>query len=125
MWSARRIGSTSGKSAAEVNQELAERGYLEGGPGAWRLTGSGEQRGEYRDESNGHGGSAHRAWSYILWDDSIAQEISGKKFPGVTWFCDECRFPLGAQPGFDDSLGTWKCTECSCSNDISENNMQQ
>lgn len=123
MWSARRIGSASGKSAAEVNQELAGLGYLEGAPNAWRLTEKGERYGEYRDESNGHGGSAHRSWSYIMWNDSIAQEISGKKFPGVTWFCDGCTFPLGIQLGFDDYQSTWECTECSYSNNISANNI--
>ena len=123
MWSARRIGNASGKSAAEVNQELSRRGYLEGGPRNWRLTEKGKRYGEYRDESNGHHGGAHRSWSYILWNDSIAQEISGKKFPGVTWFCDRCRFPLGAQPGFDDYQSTWECKECSYLNNISYDNV--
>lgn len=53
MWSARRIGFTSGKTASEVNQELAERGYLEGDPSAWHLTEKGAGCGEMRDESNG------------------------------------------------------------------------
>lgn len=125
MWSARRIGQAAGKSAAEVNKELAEKGYLEGKPGAWRLTEEGTRHGESRDETNGHGGWARRDWDYSVWDDAVAQEISGKQFPGVTWFCDGCDTPLGVQTGFHDSCGTWTCTECAHVNDISGDNIQQ
>lgn len=124
MWSARRLGKLIGENAAAVNKKLADEGYLEGEPGAWGLTEKGRDHGEYRHESNGHGGSAERSWGYPLWGDSVAQDLTGKKFPGVNWYCDGCREALGNQTGFDDSCGIWTCTECSYDNDISENNIQ-
>lgn len=34
------------------------------------------------------------------------------RFPGVEWYCDSCQAHLNIQPGFDDHLEEWKCTEC-------------
>ncbi len=43
-----------------------------------------------------------------------------KRFPGIEWFCDNCDASLDDQPGFDDSCGTWQCTQCGCMNTISD-----
>ena len=45
--------------------------------------------------------------------------FKGEKFPDIDWWCDDCNASLNQQPGFNDRAGTWKCTECSCVNEIS------
>ena len=40
------------------------------------------------------------------------------KFPDVDWWCDECNAHMNIQSGFDDSHGTWNCTDCGYENSI-------
>lgn len=42
---------------------------------------------------------------------------------GCNWYCDKCDAYLNDQPGFSVSSGSWTCTECGCSNDVTENNI--
>ena len=42
---------------------------------------------------------------------------------GCDWYCDECDAYLNDQPGFTVSSGSWTCTECGTSNDVSEDNI--
>ena len=39
------------------------------------------------------------------------------------WYCDECHTYLNNQPGFTTSMGTWICTECGATTDVSEQNI--
>ena len=42
----------------------------------------------------------------------------------VFWFCDECDAFLNVQPGFDDRVSNqWKCKQCGCENDVSDENI--
>ena len=41
------------------------------------------------------------------------------------WYCDSCNALLNNQDGFDVDCGSWKCTECGCSNDIDEFNIRE
>lgn len=41
-----------------------------------------------------------------------------KQFPGIEWYCDQCRAHLNEQEGFDDHLPEWKCTQCGYTNPI-------
>ena len=49
-----------GLDSKEVNQKLAEIGYLEGKPGDWSMTEEGRKHGEERFYDNGYGGYAAR-----------------------------------------------------------------
>ena len=42
---------------------------------------------------------------------------------GVTWYCDGCNAVLNEQAGFNTSTGTWICTRCGESNDVSPDNV--
>lgn len=44
--SARRLGQMVGLDSKEVNQKLAELGYLEGQPGNWSMTEEGRKHGK-------------------------------------------------------------------------------
>lgn len=122
--SAMRLGQIIGKSAREVNEMLKDKGLLQGDPGNYQFTEKGEQYGEYRDEDNGYGGSAHRNWSFKMWDEEVIHEISDDRFPGVAWYCDDCDAYLTGQVGFDDHNHVWKCTQCGQDNDISPSNVR-
>ena len=41
-----------------------------------------------------------------------------RRFPGIEWYCDNCRAHLNEQEGFDDSVHNWKCTACGYLNRI-------
>ena len=73
--SARRIGQMIGLDSKEVNQKLAELGYLEGKPGDWSMTEEGRKHGEERFYDNGYGGYAARGWSYPVWDEDVARKL--------------------------------------------------
>ena len=73
--SARRLGQMVGLDSKEVNQKLAELGYLEGQPGNWSMTEEGREHGEERFYDNGYGGYAARGWSYPVWDEDVARKL--------------------------------------------------
>lgn len=75
--SARRLGEAIGLSAREVNQRLAEQGYLDGTPGHYVITEKGMMRGEVHSFDNGYGGYAYRQWDYVVWDEDLSHEIAG------------------------------------------------
>ena len=45
------------------------------------------------------------------------------RFPGITWYCDNCGAVLNNQPWFNDHKYTWKCKECGYKNSISWDNI--
>lgn len=69
--SATQLGSFFGRGGAAMNALLHEHGLIEGGPGAWRPTELGAQFAKWVDKDNGYGGYAHRAWSWLTWDDDV------------------------------------------------------
>lgn len=69
--SATQLGSFFGRGGAAMNVLLHEHGLIEGGPGAWRPTELGAQFAKWVDKDNGYGGYAHRAWSWITWNDDV------------------------------------------------------
>jgi hypothetical protein len=73
--SARILGQEFGKNAQEMNKLFNEYGYLEGKPGAWKVTEKGEQYAEERPRSNGHGGWAARSWEERVWDESVVDAL--------------------------------------------------
>lgn len=73
--SARMLGDMIGKTAAEVNKLLNEKGYLSGEPGNWSMTDKGREHGEERHKDNGYGGWAARSWSFPMWDEDVAYDI--------------------------------------------------
>ena len=73
------IGTMIGKNAREVNKLLFEKGYITGRPGDWVATEKGKRYCEEVVETNGYGGCAARGWSYLLWDDEIANLIGNPK----------------------------------------------
>lgn len=123
--SAKQLGDIIGKTAAEVNRILKDKGFVQGDPGEYKLTEEGQQYGEYRDKDNGHGGRAHRSWYFIMWAGEILEKISDNRFPGIIWNCDRCHACLSNQAGFDDHSDEWECTECGYSNDIIASNIRE
>lgn len=45
------------------------------------------------------------------------------RFPGIEWYCDNCKAHLNEQEGFDDHLNEWKCTRCGYVNHIGMDNI--
>lgn len=43
----------------------------------------------------------------------------------VTWYCDGCHSILNEQDGFNTDDGTWTCTECGFTNDVTSNNIYE
>ena len=117
-FTARQLGQMLGKTAQEVNKALRDAGLLQGERGNYELTEEGEQYAEYKNENNGYGGRAARSWGYRKWDEEVISKISSERFPGVSWFCDNCDTPLGVQAGFDDHRRVWTCTSCGHKNKI-------
>ncbi len=72
---ARLLGRMVGLDSKEVNQRLADLGYLTGKPGAWSITEEGKKHGEERYKDNGYGGYAARSWSYPVWDEEVANQL--------------------------------------------------
>lgn len=98
--SARMIGDMIGKTAAEVNKLLSEKGYLTGKPGDWTITEKGLEHGEERCKDNGYGGYAARSWSFPMWDADIAYEIGDPD--GYRKRINEARKEIGLPPLSDD-----------------------
>lgn len=74
--SARLLGQEfGGRTAAAMNLLPHDHGFLEGKPGAWGLTELGEKFAKWSDHDNGYGGYAHRAWSYITWDEKVTDAL--------------------------------------------------
>ena len=46
------------------------------------------------------------------------EEDLKRKYPDVTWICDECGAVLNTQKDFDETLPAWKCTVCGHVNRI-------
>lgn len=74
--SATQLGSFFGRGGAAMNALLHEHGFIEGGPGAWRPTELGAQFAKWVDKDNGHGGYAHRAWSWLTWNDDVIDVLT-------------------------------------------------
>lgn len=62
--SARLIGESLGISSRQVNLLLLEAGLLDGEPGNWDLTATGEKYGRWKETSNGYG-------AYLVWDEDV------------------------------------------------------
>ncbi|WP_207792896.1 hypothetical protein [Nocardioides acrostichi] len=73
--SATQLGSFFGRGGAAMNVLLHEHGFIEGGPGAWRPTELGQQFAKWVDKDNGYGGYAHRAWSWLTWNDDVVDAL--------------------------------------------------
>ena len=122
--SASQMGRYLGLTAQEVNQRLRDRGFLEGEPGAYSLTESGDAHGQEYDHDNGYGGYAYRSWSTRTWDSSIIPELGDWDPMTVDWYCDGCRAFMNDQPGFNGVGSTWTCANCGMSNDITAGNLR-
>lgn len=61
-----------------MNRLLHEHGYLDGQPGAWRLTDKAKPFAEEKDHFRGNPNSLtySASWSTTLWDESILDEIA-------------------------------------------------
>ena len=73
--SARVLGWELGKNAQEMNKLFNEYGYLEGKPGAWKVTEKGAPYAEEESHSTGYGGWAARSWETTLWDESVVDAL--------------------------------------------------
>lgn len=73
--SAKDLGWELGKNAQQMNKLFNQYGYLEGEPGAWRVTEKGAPYAEEKSHSNGHGGLAARSWETTLWDESVVDAL--------------------------------------------------
>lgn len=58
-----------------MNVLLHKHGFIEGGPGAWRPTQLGVQFAAWVDKDNGYGGYAHRAWSWLSWNEDVVDAL--------------------------------------------------
>lgn len=70
--SARALGNEFGKTAQEMHKLLKEHNYLEGEPGAYRLTEKGSRYAKDHHRSNRYGGLARREWETRTWNDDLA-----------------------------------------------------
>ena len=82
--SATQLGSFFGRGGAAMNALLHEHGLIEGGPGAWRPTELGAQFAKWVDKDNGYGGYAHRAWSWLTWDDGVIDPADTRTVLGLS-----------------------------------------
>ncbi len=75
--SARVLGWEFDRSAREMNELFREHGYLEGDPGAYRVTAKGLQYAEEKYHSRGSGGSAqyNPSWETRTWKDGTAAAL--------------------------------------------------
>ena len=60
--------------------------------------------------------------NYLFFPEEYESTYSGndveKRFPGVSWQCDNCGDILESQPGFNDHLSLWQCRKCGYLNKI-------
>ena len=72
--------------------------------------------------------------NYLFFPEEYYSTYSGddldKRFPGVSWQCDNCGDILESQTGFDDHLPVWQCRKCGHLNvldlsQVSENREDQ
>ena len=60
--------------------------------------------------------------NYLFYPENYHSFYAGddldKQFPGIEWYCDQCRAHLNEQEGFDDHLPEWTCTQCGYINPI-------
>lgn len=74
--SARMIGEQLNLTASEVNELLQKAGYLTGEPGKWIPTSLAEGLFKRKEKTNGYEGDAKRAWSFLIWDERIVDELN-------------------------------------------------
>lgn len=72
---ATQLGPIFGRGAAAMNVLLRDHGFLEGSPGAWRLTELGKQFARSHDFDNGYGGYAYRSWGWLSWSDGLIDAL--------------------------------------------------
>lgn len=73
--SARVLGWEFGRSARDMNTLLKDYGYLDGSPGAYRLTEKGERYGSDHSHENGYGGYAARSWETRTWNEGTSAAL--------------------------------------------------
>jgi hypothetical protein len=75
--SARVLGWEFGRTSREMNVLLEQYGYLDGIPGAYRLTEKGRRYAQEQYHSRGTGGYAHynRSWETRTWSDETAAAL--------------------------------------------------
>ena len=60
--------------------------------------------------------------NFLFFPEEYHSTYSGddleKRFPGVSWQCDNCGDILDAQDGFDDHIPLWQCRKCGYLNKI-------
>ncbi|MGI5187638.1 hypothetical protein ACQEVI_05770 [Promicromonospora sp. CA-289599] len=83
------LGFEFGRTAREMNELFKQHGYLEGEPGAYRLTDKGSQYAEEQYHSRGTGGYAHynRSWETRTWNDATIAALQtdmGSDLGGAT-----------------------------------------
>lgn len=76
--SARILGQEHGLTAAEMNFLLKLEGFLEGEPGAYRLTPKGARYASEQDHHRGTGGYSqyNRYWETRTWDPRVTAEVN-------------------------------------------------
>lgn len=75
--SARILGQDYGLTAVEMNFLLKEEGFLDGEPGAYRLTEKAKRYADEQDHHRGPGGYSwyNRDWETRTWDPAITDEL--------------------------------------------------
>ena len=69
--SAKIIGKQLDLSPKEINELLQKSGYLTGKPRNWSATSIAEGLFELRQNTDGYGWCAKRAWSFLMWDERL------------------------------------------------------
>ena len=63
------------RNARDMNKLLRLHNFLEGEPGAYRLTDLGKQFAKVVDFDKGYGGIAYRQWDFPSWNDGIVNAL--------------------------------------------------
>lgn len=123
--SARVLGWEFGRTARDMNALLKQYGYLDGTPGAYRLTEKGQQYAQEQYHSRGTGGYAHynRSWETRTWNDETAAALRTdiEVGPGGIDDGDPSYVPLHAYASPDateeNTVGHEPVVVCGCSGD--------
>lgn len=70
-FSARRIGNMTGDTARRINALLKDNGFMEGEPGYYRPTTTGEPYCIEKADDTGYGGYAAKGWGWLEWSKDI------------------------------------------------------
>ena len=73
--SAAKLGAMLGLSAQEMNVLLKEEGFIKGEPGNYSPTDKGKEYSDELSDDNGYGGYCARWWSWLVWPQTILDEI--------------------------------------------------